>query len=301
MFDFLPVDSDVYPRLVKGIPNEQYQAMNDHVSRSNLVRVMHGGGEVQARIEQGHSQFSGNAGTTLGSLFDALIEAHIAGKTFRDVIVRPPDDVLDKSGGRRGAKYKAWKESAAKDGLLDVNAEQEFALLQMYDSLFECRPARELVEATVHTQLSGFFVWEGTHCRVRLDGATDESASLPPCWWDLKTTSAEIADLPKSVDRFGYAAQEAMYLECAYQLGWPEHSMPFVFVQSIEPFRTRVQTIPPEFVSAVKARLVNTLHEMRLRKQTGIYRPAEADEITEMVIPTWMWASYSQEEVFANG
>ena len=86
-----------------------------------------------------------------------------------------------------------------------------------------------------------------------------------------------------------------MYVEAAMQLGWPQHRMPFVFVQSMEPFSTRVFYLPEEIVAHAKTRLINTIQEIQLRRKTGVYRPAEADEITELDVP--VWSVRQQEEV----
>lgn len=281
------MEETTYPRLERGIPNDEYQAMNDCLSRSFIQRVAIGGGEVQERLDLGYSQFAGNAGTSLGSKFDRTVELMILGKT--DVIVTPPADVLDKAGRRSGAAYKEWAAAQAKEGLVECSEDDAFRLRTMVESLMACRPARELVESTDEVQLSAFFLWDGVPCRVRPDGVT------PDCWWDLKSTSSTWDRIHFSVRDYGYAEQEAMYVEAAMQLGWPQHRMPFVFVQSMEPFSTRVFYLPEEIVAHAKTRLINTIQEIQLRRKTGVYRPAEADEITELDVP--VWSVRQQEEV----
>jgi len=272
-------DEAVYPRLERGIPNDVYQAMNDLSSRSYLVRCDRGGGEVQERMDLGFSQFSGNSATSLGSKFDRTVEMLILGKT--DVIVTPPAEVLDKAGRRSGNAYKQWAAEVAREGKVECNEEDAFKLRTMLDSLMGCPPARKLVEATDEVQLSAFFLWDGHPCRVRPDGVT------PDCWWDLKSTSSTWDRLHFSVWDYGYAEQEAMYVEAAMQLGWPHHRMPFVFVQTMEPFGCRVKYLPEDMVAHAKARLINTLQEVALRRKTGIYKPAECEEITELEVPSW--------------
>jgi hypothetical protein len=33
--------------------------------------------------------------------------------------------------------------------------------------------------------------------------------------------------------------------------------------------------------------MLNTMEEVRLRRSTGMYMPADANEITELVVPAW--------------
>lgn len=282
-----------YPSLVRGLSNPEYQAMDDHISRSYLVRVMRYGGECQQRMDLGYSQFKGNAGTSLGSLFDTLVEGIIGGKSVGSILASPPPEALSKTGRRVGKEFDAWKEEVAKEGRISCTAEQEFQLTTMADSLMGCRPARELVEMTDETQLSGFFLWEGERCRVRPDGVTKNG------WWDLKSTSSQWDRIHFSVWDYGYAEQEAMYVEAAVQLGWEHHRMPFVFTQTMEPFATRVFYLPEEVVESARARLINTLSEVRLRRKTGLYKPAEAEEISELEIPGWS-VQKQQTEVFSG-
>jgi hypothetical protein len=134
-----------------------------------------------------------------------------------------------------------------------------------------------------------FFELNGHRCKVRPDGCT------PTLWWDLKTTSSPWDKLFRSVGDFGYADQEWLYVQGAMATGMPAFRMPFVFVQTVPPFRCRVRTIPVEMVEEAGRRLTRVMEEIRLRRETGIYKPADADEITDIVFPAW--ASKREEEV----
>ena len=272
------MDESVYPRLERGIPNDVYQARPE-ISRSYLVRVDRYGGECQERMDLGFSQFSGNSATSLGSKFDRAVELIILGAS--DPIVTPPTEVLDKAGRRSGNAYKQWAAEMSASGKVECNEEDAFKLRTMVASMMATPPAKKLVEETDEVQLSAFFEWDGHPCRVRPDGVTTGR------WWDLKSTSSTWDRIHFSVWDYGYAEQEAMYVEAAVQLGWPHHRMPFVFVQTMEPFGCRVKYLPEDMVAHAKARLINTLQEVALRRKTGIYKPAECAEITELEIPSW--------------
>jgi hypothetical protein len=271
------------------MPNADYHAMNDHLNRSFMTAVDKYGGEAQQWMDQGHSLFAGNKATTLGSRFDTLISGACEGKQFSEMVAIPPADVLASNGARRGGKYDEWKARSAARGLIDCSAEEAWQLEVMYDHLFANDAARQLVEETTETQVSVFFELNGHRCRVRPDGCT------PTLWWDLKTTSSTWDKLHLSAREFGYYEQEWFYVQAAMALGMEHHRMPFVFVQTMPPFKCKVFYQPVDLVEEAGRRMVRVMEEIRLRRETGIYEPADAGEITEMVVPAW--ARKQEEEV----
>ena len=281
--------SSEYPRKVRGMSNADYHAMNDHLNRSFMTAVEKGGGEVQQWLDEGNSLTTGSKSMTLGSRFDTVISGACEGKAFNEMVAIPPADVLASNGARRGGKYDEWKAQAAAKGLIDCNAEEAWQLQVMYDHLLLNDAARQLVEETTETQVSVFFELNGHRCRVRPDGCT------PTLWWDLKTTSSTWDKLHLSAREYGYYEQEWFYVQAAMALGMEHHRMPFVFVQTMPPFKCKVFCQPVDLVEEAGRRMVRVMEEIRLRRETGIYEPADAGEITEMVVPAW--ARKQEEEV----
>ena len=288
-----------YPFVVTGMPNEEYHSQNDHLRRSMIVQVAKYGGEAQRFIDDGHSLFKGSTATTKGSRFDDLTMQLIEGKQFNDVVVQTPSEVLTKSGQRRGKPYLEWKSQQEKEGKICVSADEEWELTMMVDHMMQNPVARELIEETQQTQLSVFFLFDGVPCACRPDGnlPLDYSSELfpIPVWWDLKTTSSTWDRIHVSSQAYGYAEQEAFYTEAAMQLGYKPHRMPFVFVQTMPPYRCRVFHIPQEVVGNARSRISNTIAEIQLRRRTGIYLPVEADQINELDVPQW---AQQEEELF---
>ena len=281
--------SSEYPRKVRGMSNADYHAMNDHLNRSFATAVAKYGGEAQKWMDEGYSLFSGSKATTLGSRFDTLISGACEGKQFSEMVAVPPPEVLASNGARRGGKYEEFKAKAAAKGMIDCNAEEAWQLEKMYDHLFANDAARHLVEATTETQISVFFELNGHRCRVRPDGCT------PTLWWDLKTTSSTWDKIHLSASEYGYYEQEWFYVQAAMAVGMEHHRMPFVFVQTMPPFKCKVFYQPVDLVEEAGRRMVRVMEEIRLRRETGIYEPADAGEITEMVVPAW--ARKQEEEV----
>jgi len=279
---------DTYPQKILNMPAEQYFARPE-LNRSYLEACAKGGGEAQRWQDKGYKLFAGNSATTLGSILDTLVTGVIGGKRFSDIIQVAGPDVLASNGSRRGKAYEQFKEECAAKGVIDVNAEDAWKLEVMLQHLLENPAAKRLIDETTETQASVFFLLNGHACKVRPDAGT------PDLWWDLKSTSATWDRLYRSVFDYGYASQEWMYVQAAMALGMDEFRMPFVFVQTMPPYACHVFYLPQEVVREAGLRMLRTLEEVRLRKETGVYESADAGEITELPIPRW--ALRQEEEV----
>jgi hypothetical protein len=277
------------PRKVIGMSNAEYQSKKGYLRRSFLHSVARFGGEAQRWCDEGYSLFAGSAATTLGSNLDAIVMAICEGKSFSDIVQIPPADVLASNMARRGRAYEEWRDKARAKGIIDVNADDAWKLERMVERLLQNPAARQLVEETTETQVSVFFELNGHPCAVRPDGCT------PRLWWDLKSTSSTWDKLYRSVFDFGYAEQEWMYVEAAKAIGYEQFRMPFVFVQTMPPFSCHVFHLPEELVKEAGLRMARVMEEVRLRRETGVYEPADAGEITELQIPRW--ALRQEEEV----
>jgi hypothetical protein len=159
----------------------------------------------------------------------------------------------------------------------------------MLTHLLENPAAKSLIEQTNETQVSAFFELHGHRCKVRPDGCT------PTLWWDLKTTSSTWDKVYRSAIDFGYAEQEWLYVQGAKALGMDHFRMPFVFVQTMAPYGVHVFYLPTEIVEEAGLRMTRVMEEVRLRRETGVYEPADAGEITELQFPAW--AKRQEEEV----
>ena len=280
---------DSLPKKVVGMSNSDYHAQNDFDSRSFIWSVYRHGGAAQRHMDDGHSLFSGNSATSLGSDFDTLVMGLCEGRDIEAMIAVAPESVLGKDGRRAGNAYKEWEADALKQGRIPCNEEYRFKLTTMAENLLSCPPARDCVEETNETQVSVFFETNGHRVRVRPDGCT------PRYWWDLKTTSSSWDQLYRSIFEYGYAMQEALYVRGAMAVGLDWHRMPFVFVRSVPPFDCHTFWLPQDVVEEAGKQLDRTLELIRLRRLTGEYMPADHGEITELLIP--QWARKQEEEV----
>lgn len=273
------------PCQIVGMSNADYRKSPGD-SRSFFHSVAKYGGEAQQWMDSGRTLWGGNAATAKGSDFDAIITGVLEGKDFDSQIVVPPDDVLGSNGSRSTKAYKEW--AASQTGII-CTADQQAQYCEMYRSMVACEPCWTLMKATTQTQLSVWFDIDGHLCKVRPDACT------PDLWWDLKTTSHPWDRIYRSAIDYGYAEQAWLYTEGAKAIGYGDFRMPFVFVQTMAPYRVRVFHLPTEMVEAAGQRMLNVMEEVRLRRSTGMYTPADANEITELAIPAW--AKKSEEYV----
>jgi len=273
------------PAKIIGMSNSAYRSLREFDSRSFLHSVAKQGGEAQLWMDQGRSLFGGNAATSKGSEFDAIIEGILGGKQFDDMVAVAPDDVLGANGSRTTKAYKEW---AAKQTGVCCTADQKDVYERMYMSMLGCDAAYRLMKQTTETQVSVFFQYQGHKLKVRPDGCT------PDLWWDLKTTSSPWDRIFRSVLDYGYAEQAWLYTEGAKAIGYSDFRMPFVFVSTQPPYACRVYYLPEALVEEAGRQMVGVMEQVALRRSTGSYTPADAGEINELEVPVW---ALKQEEV----
>lgn len=279
------IDWSNLPVSVVGMANGAYHGKREFDGRSFLCAVAKGGGEAQLWMDKGYSLFGGNSATTTGSEFDDLITGILGGKNFDDLVVVPPESVLGKNGSRSTTAYKEW---AAEQTGLCVTDDIRWKYRQMYESMLENESAYDLMTKTTRTQLSVFFEAFGHRLKVRPDACTDT------LWWDLKTTSSPWEKLFFSARDYGYCEQAWLYTEGAKAIGYDDFDMPFVFVQTVPPYRCRVRTMPRVLVERAGRRMVSVMEDVRLRRSTGVYLPSDSGEIKELEVPEF--ALRNQEE-----
>lgn len=279
------INWDDLPVMLTGMANQAYHQRKGFDSRSFLCSVQKGGGEAQLWMDMGYSLFGGNSATATGSEFDEIVTEILGGKRFDDVVAVAPEEVLGANGTRNTKAFREW--AASQSGVV-VTADTKWKYGKMLDSMRGNDAVYELMTKTTRTQLSVFFEAYGHKLKVRPDACCDDK------WWDLKTTSSPWDRIHRSALDYGYLEQDWLYQQGAYAIGYPPFRMPFVFVQTMPPYACRAFVLPEEMVAAAGRRLISTMEEVRLRRSTGMYVPADAEEIQEMAFPQW---AMRQEEV----
>lgn len=266
--------------LDQGEIDAAYRLDDGHLTRSYAHSVFKYGGVGQEMLDSGQSLFSGNAGTSFGTLVDRLIPALICGLTIDDLYVYAPDEVLS-NGARRGKPYLEWK--AAQDGKTDVSRDDFFRMRAIAENVLRHPRASEILEQTVDCQ--GCFRWvdEDGHKRKALaDGLCEGFV------WDFKTTSSDWKNLWRSCDDYGYLWQAAWYLDGAMSCGMPDEPLRFIFAQTQKPYAVRVRTMPADLVDQAREEIRETLAQISLRRELGVYTSPEDDEEGELEFPAFL-------------
>jgi hypothetical protein len=269
------------------LSNEDYHSSPKYLeykSRSRITRFINHGRAGLGCEKRGISLFSGNAGTSLGTVVDVWLD-HFASNPKvlpSDLFVVPPEGVLSSNGQRRGKAYTAWLAEQTRDVVSDT--EMEKATI-MADRIRENPRAMELIDSTVCTQRSVFWQSpEGHKLKIRADG---DDGRVP---WDLKTTSAPIDAFPGKAVSFGYHHQAALYLDGFVAMGLlddPFVDFKFLVVQSIPPYRVRVTIFPQQVVDFARAQVYDALDQMRDAEASGCYFDPADLTVTTMDVPRW--------------
>lgn len=272
------------------MPNRVYHSSPetaDHISRSWARQVYVHGAAGQRLLQEGVTLFSGSAATDLGSAFDHAVDRFLRSETPLDEsCVEPPAEVLTSNGHRRGKAYEEWRSTLDTSSHVEVSSEMMRKLSLMFRSFRDSKPAMEIAGRTKGTQRSMFYEdSEGHKLKARLDGELDDGTP-----WDLKTTSASFRDLPKKCLDLGYIWQAAWYVDACKIVGMldREVDMPFCFVQSVPPYRTRIYTFPQPLVEAARRQIRETLSDIRHRRETQDFTDAEDECVHEMHFSDWL-------------
>jgi hypothetical protein len=256
-----------------------YRQDDGHYTRSYAHAVYRGGGLAQECLDNGESLFSGNAGTSFGTLVDRAIPASIAGVPLSDIYAVPPDEVLS-NGARRGKPYLEWKANLGSKQ--DVTAEDYWRIQRILDNCARHPVVVDIFDATQDCQATFRHTDAAGHQRKALaDGVTELFL------WDFKTTSSSWDQLYRSCMDYGYLWQDAWYSDAALACDWPPHRLKFVFAQTVKPFGVRVYTLPTDLVEQAREQIARTLDQIALRRELGYYRSDEDEEEGELVFPPW--------------
>lgn len=256
-----------------------YRADDGHYTRSYAHSVFKGGGLAQECLDRGESLFSGNAGTSFGSLVDRAIPAVIAGNDLESLYAIPPEDVLS-NGARRGKPYLEWK--AALAGRQEISAEDWDRLNRIVCNCLTHPLVSDILGKTLDCQATFRHTDAAGHKRKGLADGVCEGFL-----WDFKTTSSSWDQLYRSCMDYGYLWQDAWYEDAAVACGWPPHRLKFIFAQTSRPFGVRVYTMPQDLVDQARDQIARTLDQIALRRELGVYRSVEDEEEGELVFPPW--------------
>lgn len=145
--------------------------------------------------------------------------------------------------------------------------------------------ARALIESVEDAEICGFWTdrTTGVKCKMRIDARLNRVGAL----LDLKTTSdASRREFERSIFRFGYHRQAAMYLDGNAALGCKYDDYTFIAVESEAPFALAVYRLSDEVIELGRKENAALMH---------LYAICETDDewlgypdmIQDISIPAW--------------
>lgn len=267
-------------------PNDVYHSDDGYISRSTANMAFRYGPQAYGLMLRGVRFFKGSSATVIGSKFDELVERRIMeGLSFDQQLAIPPAEVLTSNGQRRGKAYTDWLHDIEQRGLVPSSVDDYELFMRMEESMMGNAAARSIVESTTQCQRSTWWTTtDGHQLKARFDG------EAPWGIWDLKSTSSDWKSLPKKCVDLGYIWQAVWYTMAASEVGIPHgdaSEMPFVFVQTVPPFQTKVRTFPKSRCDEARDDMLFTLDWMRYARERSEFEDPD-QTVEEMEFPSWV-------------
>ena len=256
------------------IPAADYHAMTEYVSNSMLGRFARCPAAVKVQDEDSKA-------LTFGSMFHKhTLEPY----TFADEYAVAPEGI----DRRTTAGKAAWAEFEQTAQYRTVVTAADYALAKQMAAAINAHPFASRLMQTPGRATEQSVFWldglSGEPCKCRIDLTFPEQRTLV----DLKSTSdaSEEAFL-RSVIKYGYARQSAMYLDGRNAVSAdPFDTFIFIAVEKTAPFRVEVYRMDDGLIDYGReeyrrllaeysaCREADTFHNYRNEGITTLYRPA---------------------------
>lgn len=236
------VNPDIKPGIYQGIPNEAYHA-GPGISKSGLWTIH--------KKTPAHYKFPPvkEETTTAKGIKDFGTAQHIAilePNIFEAKVYRGPQD-------RKGNKWLDAVELCKIDSKVLLTASQYDEVLTVRDTVH----ADQWINAIItggkpEVEASGYWIDEetGVLCRCRPDLYRADLGIM----LDVKTSeSAAPDDFVRSVDNYGYHAQEAHYTDGYQALGRQVEGFVILALEKKSPYAKAVYELPPSIVDEGRA------------------------------------------------
>ena len=185
--------------------------------------------------------------------------------------------------GAVAKKAKSWVEDQGPDAII-ISPSDEKKLRHQTEALLRNPEVRKILSQTIDTEFNIRWLWEGSPCRSRVDGMTEES------FYDWKTCRDEnpIATWYKSCLKWGYDMQSAMYQNAAIAVDYPSTRMQFIVTSTLWPYENAVVVLPYEVLQQGYTKCMNLLEELQSRKEWDCWERYEAQGVTELAFPAYL-------------
>lgn len=189
----------------------------------------------------------------------------------------------------------SWRTKAAKEAADDIRARGKAPLLMVdAEKVYEMRDAVMLHPVAGELfidhapELSFFTELHGVPVKARADAVNGTTVV------DLKTTSADLNDIARTVNNFGYYIQEAHYTDVIRECGQVVDDFVFVFVSTQAPHMVRVIRLDEAAVDLGREHATTALLTYKECSETGRWPGYEAIDTVDL--PAWVYYQEENEE-----
>jgi len=214
----------------------------------------------------------------------AVLEPHLYEKT----VVVPPQEVLNKGGGRSGTAWYAWEEEQLKAGKSILLPHEKMALDYALEEIFQNpqnREAAELLDPAGVSEVSFFWQdFETNHfLKCRIDKLPGNGIIV-----DLKTAkSAEPNEFGKQAANLKYLWSAALSLKGVTECTKLIHSdYRYIVIEKTEPYGVAVYRAMTEDIEFAKYEIRQNLNDLVACLKNNEF-PCYPDGTSDLIMPYW--------------
>lgn len=248
---------------------DDYQAERDHVRRTHLELLRKSARLYEHRVVNGNSEPETKALRLGRALHVAVLQPAEAER----LLVREPAVRRQTNAGK--AELRAWR-SELPEGAIVLSYDEQQLVVRMADALRRDPLAGPLLEREGETELP--LRWtdpeSGLPCKCMLDKYFETRDRAAVRVLDLKTTAdPRPEEFAKSVAKYGYHRQDAMYRDAASRFaGGRPCSFIFLAVRSAPPFEVAVFDLDDQAVAIGRRQIRAALRQLADHAGAGDWR-----------------------------
>lgn len=179
------------------------------------------------------------------------------------------------NGSRRGKDWQAFKEENADRYIITANAEEQ--LCGMLDSLRKHPVVKQWMSRIEGVEVGAIGEIDGLPMKGRCDALSDD-----PMFDLKKTTSCDYATVQRTVIKYGYDIQAAVYRRL-----FNRSRFVLLFVEDEPPYDVVAYELNSQMLKRADIQLRALIAQVKECEKSGVW-PGRCDEIVELELPGWI-------------
>ena len=280
------------PGIHPGVPMTDYLAWRA-ASNSGLSRILRSPAHYRAYVELDQPD------TAAFRLGRAVHMSVLQPELFADHFAQEPDisegEFASYANPRSTKLYKELRAALEATGK-DILTLPEWDAVQGMTAAVLAHPrAHTLIRCTGAAELSVLFddPTTGVRCKARMDWHTPSTAGGAIV--DLKTTpNASPGEFERTIYRYGYHRQGALYLRAAREAGLPARHFVIIAVEKEPPYGVILYRLTDEAIRLGEVQIDAALALYRRCKETGDW-PGYTTDVVDIGVPKWADAAVERD------